>query len=263
VAVDTAGNSRGRATSGKRSGLARSDARKSDTSTKFPPAQRPGTNSSNPKSLTHSAVQELIGASFQALDLLNIGLIVCNASGRMLFTNQTSERILLSQDGLEIDATGVVRATNSSGPALPDVIAQIASSAEGAETTRDVAIALARRSGRRALTLLLRSIETAEPRTGDPNQAAVLIIVTDADVPVPTREIELRRLYGLTSTESRLAKLLMEGKDLDDCCGEMGITRATVRMHRRNLFSKTGVRRQTQLITLLFKSIGLGPRPKE
>ena len=32
---------------------------------------------------------------------------------------------------------------------------------------------------------------------------------------------------------------------------------STVRMHVRNLFHKTGVRRQSQLISLLLKSIGL------
>ena len=261
MAVDAAGSSRGRATSRKRSGAAGSGRPTFESETIPSPVNRTGISPIS--SLNHAAVQELIGASFQALDLLNIGLIVCNASGQMLFANQTAELILQSQDGLEIANGGILRATKTSGPPLQDVIHQVATSDVGTNATRDLAVAVGRSSGRRALTLLLRAVETAEPRTGDANQAAVLIIVTDADVPVPTREAELRRLYGLTSTESRLAKLLMEGKDLDDCCGEMGITRATVRMHRRNLFSKTGVRRQTQLITLLFKSIGLGPRPKE
>ena len=261
MAVDAAGNSRGRTTSRKRSGDAGSELRMFESEAIAKGANRSGISPIS--SLNNSAVQELIGASFQALDLLNIGLIVCNASGQMLFANQTAELILQAQDGLEIAKDGFLRATKSSGPPLQDVIQKVASVVPGTNSTRDVAVAVGRSSGRRALTLLIRSIETAVPRTGNTNQAAVLIIVTDADVPVPTREAELRRLYGLTSTESRLAKLLMEGKDLDDCCGEMGITRATVRMHRRNLFSKTGVRRQTQLITLLFKSIGLGPRPKE
>lgn len=263
MAVEGGGNSRGREPSRKRSAIAKSEVRKPATKTTTSPEQWTAKTSSNVAGLNHSAVQELIGASFQALDLLNVGLIVCNASGQMLFANETAEIILRSQDVLEIDSSRVLRSTNRSGPPLHDIIRQIASSAANGRTIRDTAISLGRRNGRRALTLLLRSIETTLPRAGDPNHAAVLIIVTDADLPVATRDSELRRLYGLTSTESRLAKLLMEGKDLDDCCGEMGITRATVRMHRRNLFSKTGVRRQTQLITLLFKSIGLGPRPNE
>jgi DNA-binding CsgD family transcriptional regulator len=260
VAVDAAGDSRDRATSRKKSGIGGSQKRTFESE---------GTTAGNRagispiSSLNHSAVQELIGASFQALDLLNIGLIVCNASGQMLFANQTAETILQSKDGLKISSDGILCATKDAGSPLREIIQEVANTISGTNGTRDVAVAVGRGPGRRALTLLIRLIDTAVPLTGDANQAAVLIIVTDADVPVPTRESDLRRLYGLTSTESRLAKLLMEGKDLDDCCGEMGITRATVRMHRRNLFSKTGVRRQTQLITLLFKSIGLGPRSRE
>jgi len=257
VAIDAADNSRGRVTSRKKSAVAGSGVAKSAFQSIHPRGER--TTNSSVSHLSNTAVQELIGASFQALDLLNIGLIVCDASGRMLFANQTAETILESRDGLEIATNGFLRATRTSGPSLNQVIEEVASSS-GGMASRDVALVLGRSSGKRGLTLLIRSIESGSPKAGDPNQAAVLIIVTDADLPVHTRETELRRLYGLTSTESRLAKLLMEGKDLDDCCGEMGITRATVRMHRRNLFSKTGVRRQTQLITLLFKSIGLGPR---
>jgi DNA-binding CsgD family transcriptional regulator len=33
-------------------------------------------------------------------------------------------------------------------------------------------------------------------------------------------------------------------------------------MHLRNIFAKTGARRQGELVALLLKSIGLGPRVK-
>jgi DNA-binding CsgD family transcriptional regulator len=52
----------------------------------------------------------------------------------------------------------------------------------------------------------------------------------------------------------------MEGVALDDCCTQLGIRRTTARMHLRNIFAKTGVRRQGELVALLLKSIGLGPR---
>lgn len=70
-------------------------------------------------------------------------------------------------------------------------------------------------------------------------------------------ETELRQLFGLTATEARLANLLMEGKTFEECCQQLGVRCSTARMHVRNLFEKTGVRRQSQLISLLLKSIGL------
>jgi hypothetical protein len=43
----------------------------------------------NVANLAQATVHGLIGASFEALDLLNIGLILCGESGQLQFTNQT------------------------------------------------------------------------------------------------------------------------------------------------------------------------------
>jgi DNA-binding CsgD family transcriptional regulator len=75
----------------------------------------------------------------------------------------------------------------------------------------------------------------------------------------------LRQLYGLTPSEARLANLMMEGNPLDACCKELQIRPSTARMHLSNLFAKTGVQRQGQLIALLVRSLGIlpGSEPSE
>jgi DNA-binding CsgD family transcriptional regulator len=70
-------------------------------------------------------------------------------------------------------------------------------------------------------------------------------------------EVSLRELFRFTSCEARLANLLMEGKTVDDCCNHLDIRPSTVRMHLANLFAKTGVQRQGQLVSLLWKSVGM------
>lgn len=72
-----------------------------------------------------------------------------------------------------------------------------------------------------------------------------------------TAEVELRQLYGLTSTEACLANLLMEGKTLDECCRLLDIRRSTARTHLQHLFEKIGVQRQSELVSLLLKSVGM------
>jgi DNA-binding CsgD family transcriptional regulator len=103
---------------------------------------------------------------------------------------------------------------------------------------------------------------TAKSDTRVPDEAAVLGMILDSALPVEATKAELRQLYGFTSTEARLANHLMDGLALEDCCSAMGIRRTTARMHLRNIFAKTGVRRQGELVSLLLKSIGLGPRSK-
>jgi DNA-binding CsgD family transcriptional regulator len=86
---------------------------------------------------------------------------------------------------------------------------------------------------------------------------ATLLFILDPETSVETVEAELRQLYGLTSMEACLANLLMEGKALDECCKILNIRRTTARTHLQHLFEKVGVQRQSELVSLLLKSIGL------
>lgn len=213
--------------------------------------------------LLGTTINDLLVASFEALDLLNIGLVVCDADSRVLIANNTAHHILNRRDGLEIDIDGSLRCTSEVSPALGELIAKVAGADKSArEIAPEAAVSVPRGSERRALTLLVRPVVGNSNALPQSQQAAALVMIVDAARPVQTTAGELRQLYGLTSTEARLANLLMEGKDLDECCDALKIRRSTVRMHRRNLFSKTGVRRQTELVALLMKSIGLGPRDK-
>jgi DNA-binding CsgD family transcriptional regulator len=113
-----------------------------------------------------------------------------------------------------------------------------------------------RPSGRRPLTAIIRSVEGASLQP-DPLAPATLLFILDPETSVETVEAELRQLYGLTSTEARLANLLMEGKALDECCKILNVRRSTARTHLQHLFEKVGVQRQSELVSLLLKSIGL------
>jgi len=207
-------------------------------------------------------VSGLLTAGFEALDLLNIGVVVCGSSGELLVTNDTAQEILRARDGLELDSQGVLCATYQSDRCLSDVIQEVARTARnGASGSIESAFAVRRPSGKRAFTLFVRAVNAKNERPAA-HEAAALVMILDAALPVEATELELRQLYGFTSTEAQLANLLMEGMALEDCCDELGIRRTTVRMHLRNIFAKTGARRQGELVSLLLKSIGLGPRLK-
>jgi len=208
-------------------------------------------------------VSGLLTAGFEALDLLNIGVVVCGSSGELLVTNDTAQEILRARDGLELDAQGVLCATCQSGASLAGVIQQVARTARNGVDNNNVdsAFAVRRPSRKRALTLFVRAVNAKAEPPAD-HEAAALVMILDAALPVQATELELRQLYGFTSTEAQLANLLMEGMALEDCGDELGIRRTTVRMHLRNIFAKTGARRQGELVALLLKSIGLGPRVK-
>src|SRR4029077_5955911 len=142
--------------------------------------------------------------------------------------------------------------------ALMDAVAK-----PGNAGARDSVLPVRRPSGKRPLTAVVRAVEET-PANGDAMAPATLLFILDPEIPLETVEAELRQLYGLTSTEACLANLLMEGKALDECCALLSIRRSTARTHLQHLFEKLGVQRQSELVSLLLKSIGLvGPANKK
>ena len=202
----------------------------------------------------------LMMAGFDAFDLLNLGLAVTDASGRLLLANRTTERILEMRDGLQLTPRGVLQGSVLSCPGLMDALEQAANASLSEESkTNDLALAVQRPSGRRPLTLFVRSAEGLS-EDGSPPTTAALVFILDPELPVEADAGELGQLYGFTVAETRLANLLMQGKSLEDCCAELGIRRPTACSHLRQLFKKTHVQRQSQLVSLLLKSIGLMSR---
>ena len=212
----------------------------------------------NQTALMNQQTSSILAAGLEALEMLDIGVAVTDSSRRILFANETAEQILLSRDGLEVSDQGIFQSTSKlSNPSLGRIMQQ-AARVPHPETpeAKDALLAIRRPSGKRPFTLLVRSLRT-KVATFEPGVPAVLVFVWDPELPEHDTEAGLRVLFGFTSCEARLANLLMKGKSVDDCCNHLGIRPSTVRMHLANLFAKTGVQRQGQLVSLLWKSVGM------
>ena len=206
-----------------------------------------------PSAASERRPYHLLIAGFEALDLVNVGLVVTSASGQLLLANRTAEEILKLRDGIELGPTGLVRTSLKCTPSLTSLMETVI---KESASTRDSVLPVRRPSGKRPLTAVVRAVEGASP-DADPLAPATLLFILDPEISVETVEAELRQLYGLTSTEASLANLLMEGKALDECCKILDIRRSTARTHLQHLFEKVGVQRQSELVSLLLKSIGL------
>jgi DNA-binding CsgD family transcriptional regulator len=198
----------------------------------------------------------LLLAGLDGLDTLGIGLAVCSSSGHLLLANWTAGEIVEAHDGLELNSDNVLCTTQECGQTFVEVVRRAVGVAPGDRAINGAALTVRRPSGKRALTLLVRSVRRM-PATEESPQAAALVLILDSALSVKTTETELGQLYGLTFAEARLANLLMDGKTLNNCACELGICRSTARDHLRSLFKKTRVHRQSQLVSLLLRSIGL------
>jgi DNA-binding CsgD family transcriptional regulator len=82
-------------------------------------------------------------------------------------------------------------------------------------------------------------------------QATALLIVTPVDrAAVPTADV-LQGLFDLTPAEARIARGIAAATSIDALATAQGVTRETVRSQLKTVLAKTGVNRQSELVSLL------------
>jgi DNA-binding CsgD family transcriptional regulator len=75
-------------------------------------------------------------------------------------------------------------------------------------------------------------------------------------------EVVTKQLFNLTKAETALAMELANGLSLEEAAEALNIRRNTARAHLRSIFSKTGVRRQTELVRIMLNSVVALGKPR-
>ncbi len=172
-----------------------------------------------------------------ALDALEDGVSVHDSAGRLVFANKALHGIAAQADGLELDPRA--------GPVPSDSVARrrlgmaLAAACAGAV----VEVAVPRPSGAAPYALACRPLPAGI--------AGAMVTVADpARRRVPSVAL-LRHAFGLTPTEAELAGALITGLTVPECAAARQVSPNTVRAQIRALLTKTGVRRQVDLVALL------------
>jgi len=122
---------------------------------------------------------------------------------------------------------------------------------------------LVSRLTRPPLQVLITPVRNSTAFTLCPAQtiSAIAFVVDPSQRQRPTQDI-LRALFGLTPAECRVALLLCDGHAPKAIAGTIGVSVETVRSQIKSIFSKTGVKRQGELIRLLQNNSGLSIHPE-
>lgn len=192
----------------------------------------------------------------EAVDRLQVGVMLVDAAVRIVFANQAAEAMLTSNDGLRSDREGVCTCSHGATRVLRRLIASCA----------DITIVnggpggsmeILRGEGRRPLHVVVAPFraEAAQIDTtwlGAARPVAILMI-TDPERQQRVRKEDLRRRFGLTPAEADVAMQILKGDGRDASAARLGIAATTVRAHLSHIFEKTGVGRQAELVRLLMQ----------
>jgi len=89
------------------------------------------------------------------------------------------------------------------------------------------------------------------PLVEPPDQTHAIILLIDLDdLPKPSITA-LRRAFGLTAAEARLAAQLGVGRSLQQIAHAQKVTIDTTRAHLRTVLAKTRTHRQAELVALV------------
>ena len=186
-----------------------------------------------------------------ALDTLSAGVIFFGTKGDVVRMNRSALAVVMERDGLLGTRAGLRAERLTESAALQKTIWQAASAWNSTGISVGGTVMISRRS-RPPLRIQISPIRNSAIHTSHPITAVAFV-----DDPLrqhrPTREV-LRLLYGLTPAECRVALLLGDGHAPRKIANMIGVTDNTVRSQIKSVFSKTGVRRQGELIRLLLNN---------
>jgi DNA-binding CsgD family transcriptional regulator len=191
-----------------------------------------------------------------ALDAISAATFMVDAGGRVLDMNKLAATLVQRADGLRVERGALTASTSAESIQLRSFIAGAAlAGGKGTHTSPPGGALNVSRQGRQR-PLHVAVLPVPEGRRAVAEVPCALVFVSDPSASPKSRAAFMRMLYQLTPTESRLADLLLEGLEVRAIAHSLGITIETARFHLKRVLTKTGARRQSELMRLMLSLPG-------
>jgi DNA-binding CsgD family transcriptional regulator len=196
----------------------------------------------------------------QSLETTEIAVLSLDGEGALLQATRRARDLIAEKDGLEV-RSGHLKATlyreqQQLGAILREALpgaSQSLLSWQGDDSrfqkAREGAMLVTRSEGKRSLQVIVTPVNADE--SGGTPHCSVLVYLCDPEAVPASRSSLLRKLYGLSPTECRLADRLAAGSELRDAAATLKLTVQTARFHLKAIFRKTGTNRQAGLVRLV------------
>jgi len=190
-----------------------------------------------------------------AVNRLSIATLVLDETGSVLQLNDVARTLLSQADGLKLVGSRLEASYPSDNRELHKLIKDALGSKDATQPHEiREALSIARPSGEVSLGVVVEPIPVSEWAEGR-GQPAVMVYIRDAVGKSQVDNRVAKELFNFTPAETMLALQLANGLSLEEAAENLGIMRNTARAHLRAIFSKTGVRRQAELVRIMLNSV--------
>jgi len=186
------------------------------------------------------------------LEMLPNAALLLNGAGKVIYANSPCEEIGGRRDGLDFRSGKITAHRECDTRRLNEIIVAALEYARGFEALPGGRL-LVKRDGFNAGDYLVN----VTPLPGSENifsnsmRAAVVSIKQMTAELSPKLRQSLLCLYGLTDRQIDLTTALFAGTSLGESANAIGVSRNTAKIHLKNIFEKTGVARQADLVKLV------------
>lgn len=186
-------------------------------------------------------------AQAEVMDRLPLGVFLLDARGRVVGMNAAARKIVEQRDGLILDRGVLVATETRADVALQTMIFGAGAAGSGRNLTLGGSCMLPRANGGHPLSAMVAP--TGVTGIFPTSKSASVVVLVEEPVrrsAVPFDQFSSR--FGLSRAEASVTMHLVGGLSLREAAGALGIQESTARSHLKRVFSKTGAKRQSDLI---------------
>ena len=183
------------------------------------------------------------------LDGVSAGMFLVDEAGRIVHANASGRAMLDERRVLRAGGGRLAATTADADQELNQTLALAGGKA--AIGLKGIAVPLAAHDGEHYVAHALPLTSGERRRAGAGYAAVAALFVRKAALEVPAPPEAIARLYQLTPTELRVLLAIVEVGGVPAVAEALGIGETTVKTHVHRLLTKTGTRRQAELVKLV------------
>lgn len=189
-----------------------------------------------------------------SFDRLGFGVVLLNENMQVLHLNQSAQTVMDRHDGILVDS-GRRLASTGSGSAGSQELSQWLTLLKNTPETEQMhfldGCQVLRKNGQSHYVIQCSPIATEGRWTAQEEEIRYAAFVFDPAVLQLPSVDRLTKLYGLTETQAKVALAFAGGGTYRQVADNLRISEETVRSHVKEIYPKTKVNRQADLVRLI------------
>lgn len=191
-------------------------------------------------------------AEHAALERLPFGVFLIDGRQQVVFMNGRAENLIRKQSGIALRGRRLACTDSAQSERLGQLLQGAVATGACHGTAAGGMLAVRTSSDAPPIGVLVSPLPTSNRLLGESSaRIRAIVFVKDSTEPLRLPNAALRTLYGLTPTQALLLQRLAQDFDLYGAAEQLRMSRETARRHLKEIFRRTGTKKQSELLTLV------------